>query len=244
MKKEKVEQIILMILVFCGLNYMLYSFYFKGQFEQLTAEKNKYNNAKDKVTELRFKKVQVNNLIEENEKLKSDHEKLDELIPAALDTPQIIYDFYTACKKYSVTGENLEFKRVIQEGTQIAQEGNEASANNSETVSQGYEIIEIKLSFSGKKSKVEEFIKKLDKITSSKLDVQRIAIAAKLPEAADLSDTANQIADEILEGEVTFAQYIQKSETDGTASVEYDFYNVSLGFDKIADMFEAPKNKE
>lgn len=230
MDKNKIELLILIAIITFGINYGVYSLYLTPQYEKISDAKIKYENAKIKLADLKNKSKQWQSLKEENEKLKESTANLDVMAPKDIDTPRLIYDFYQACNKFGITGEDVSF--------QLASE--KTSDNNKASGSTNQELqllnLSITLTISGESNKVEEFLKNINTITSRKLNVKSISLSTK--DVKSMTSVRTQvIKSQYLSAAIVFTQYIQVDGLSNGSARSYDFYDQKVGFDNISDIF-------
>lgn len=109
MDKNKKEILILIIIIFIGMNYALYELFMLPQLNKVRDEKNIYVQNEKKLSDSYEKKSTLNNMKKDNEQMKEKITELDNLTVKDADTPQLVYDFYTACKKYGIKGDSVNF---------------------------------------------------------------------------------------------------------------------------------------
>jgi len=198
MEKNKIEMILLMLLVAFGINYGAFSLYLKPRYDTLKKEQTAYENMKKRLEEIVLAESSLQEITWEKETLKEKVAALEEVFPDEMNTPLLTTEFYNSCKKYEITGESLSF-----------------STQNDKTENlPGLTALPVTLKISGKKQRIEEFLKNLDKITGRKLSVERITIYTEdniaretVPEIIPLGLTL--IRSENIKAEITFLQYIK-----------------------------------
>jgi hypothetical protein len=238
MDKNKIELIILMIIIAFGINYGIHSFYFSPQLEGIKNAKVQYDKARMRLDELKVKSKQAKQHSEENEKIKEEITKLDKLAPKAIDTPQLIYEIYTACINYGITGENLNLQLVNGKGTDNKEgvPNSTGAAKNTGAVQEPKLLtLTVILTASGEKTRIEEFVKNVENIASRKLNVKSISLTLKDSAGASKNTAVGKA--EYLSTEIILNQYIQEDISSASGPKNYDFYNEKIGFDKISDIF-------
>ena len=220
MNKNKREVLILLVLIFLGINYAVYEYLIYPKYTEFKAQKAKYNEKKQSVVVLEGKKDSIEGLKVQVSKLKEESKALDDIAPYYIDTPQLVYDFYMYCSKYNVKGDNISF--------QLSESNNSKEENSSLKSLAIVSKLSINLKVNGSNNSIEEFIKNLDKITSRKLNVVSVTLTDK-----------DGTASEQIEAEIVFNQYLQGSgklyNKDKTYST---FYSETEDFKTIADMFK------
>lgn len=230
MEKNKRDLMILIAILFLGLNYAVYTYFVKNQLNNVSEAKSRYISQQNKLYVLEDKRESIDVKKQEVEKLKQKTTVLDKMAPEIINTPQLIYDFYRQCSKYGITGRSISF--------QLA--GSSSSFNT----------LEIDLKIVGNGKKVEDFIRNLGSITTDRrINVKSINIY--LPEYENTSknddgSTGNDDIDSnetvssssILGGEIVFYEYIQGNGI-GKYPDNYVFYDSEKeGFSSISDMFK------
>lgn len=254
MDKNRKQIILLIFLIFIGINYALYQFFFLPSLKSLKLKEKEYVNKHEKLKSLINEKNNYEALKNEIDRLKSDTEELDAIAPHTIDTPQLVYDFYTACKKYGIKGEDLTFE--LENQIQSKNKSNQTnsiknnSGSNDSKVS-GVLKLAITLNASGNKNSIENFIRNLDDITKRKLNVKSISISVKedsenegqipgdgiITEIGEASSVRLPKTDE-LDLVIVFYQYLQSDGAQYEKPKTYTFYDGKKGFKNLADMFK------
>ncbi|WP_058952988.1 type 4a pilus biogenesis protein PilO [Clostridium tyrobutyricum] len=242
MKKNKRDLMILMVIIFIGINYAVYTYFIKNQLHNLNSAENKYLTTQKDLDALENKQESINVKAEEIKTLKQKTAVLDTMAPKNVNTPQLIYDFYTNCKKFGITGRSISFQLL-----------NSQSGNSFHTLT-------INLKISGNREKIESFIKNLDGITDRKINVKSITIyipdyenTSKYDDSStgndsiniwnnadsrDINSAENSKASNIVGGEIVFYEYIQGNGNSKYPD-NYVFYDSEKeGLNSIADMFK------
>lgn len=134
MDKNKREILALIIIVCIGVNYGIYNFFIKGQFNLLEKKKAEYNQKKEKLTYLNNKNLEIDELQSQINVLKKKLANIDKIAPHTIDTPQLVYDFYAACGEYGVKGDTINFSlEGDNQGEQSNQTQNQNTNQNSNT---------------------------------------------------------------------------------------------------------------
>lgn len=170
--------------------------------EQLVKDKFEIKNNEEKIREL--------------EALTADYEIL---VPQNLDTPQIVYDFYTYANLYGVTPVYLDFSLPASEGVA---EGAETAVETPEE-NTGITALELGFSAKGTRANMIRFLENIGGITTQKLTVNSISLSSL--------EAGNMQVD------ISFMQYVQSSDVSGQPYSNYVFYLDTIGFDDIAALF-------
>ncbi|MFT8315611.1 MAG: hypothetical protein ABF633_15380 [Clostridium sp.] len=109
MDKNKKEILILIIIIFVGVNYALYQLFMLPQLNKVEDEKKIYEQNEKKLSDSYQKKSILDKMKKDNEQMKEKIAELDNLTVKDANTPQLVYDFYTACKKYGIKGDSVNF---------------------------------------------------------------------------------------------------------------------------------------
>lgn len=241
MDKKKIEIIVLILLIAFGVNYSFYSYYFVPRHDELKSLEIKYNEKKDKITLLRAKKVELQKVKEENDKLKSELGDFDTNYPKAIDTPQLIYDFYISLQKYGLTGTDISFsqdKNALPVQGQNTDKNNTQGTAKSESTNATGEMaaLSINLKLYGSISNIEAYVRNIDTITERKLNIKSVNISSRDTGAKVLLGQAASVS-RIYSADIVFNHYIQLDNSNEALMKEYEFYDSKIGFDKITDMF-------
>ncbi|SQB89768.1 hypothetical protein [Clostridium tetanomorphum] len=141
-----------------------------------------------------------------------------------IDTPQLIYDFYISCIKYSINGEEMKFdlnddkdsehdkkdnsKDITLDKSNIENKDISLNTKNyskeEKYISNGIVRLSITLKVNGDKNKIEKYINSLNHITKRKLNVKSIKLSSKM----DITEE-----EKISEKEIASNSYINDSES-------------------------------
>ncbi|BAH06067.1 hypothetical protein [Clostridium kluyveri] len=188
MEKNKRDLMILIALLFVGINYASYTYFIKAQLNSVEQAKNKYITRKKELSSIKLKQQSIHTKEKEIEKLKQETADFDSMVPVKVDTPKLIYDFYNGCKSSGVTGQSISFELLNEEDNSGDENSNNASNttdNKDSTTSQNnqdsgkFYTLSINLKVTGNKSNIENFIKGLKTITERKLNVKSITISTQ-----------------------------------------------------------------
>lgn len=172
MDKNKKDLMILIGIIFIGINYGTYTYFISEEMKSVQAFKNNYITQEEKLSEMEVKKETIKQRKKEIEKLKKETINFNRNVPTKVNTPQLIYDFYTACQKYKVTGESISFQLLDNEDNGSSQSNDEGLSNTN------VYALTITLKVTGYKIDIETFIKNLNSITERRLNVKSIKLAA------------------------------------------------------------------
>jgi len=178
MNKEKSQLILLIILVFIGINYYMYGSLVQPSFENALSIKKDYLKKKEKVDYLSMQKNNIESVKQQIEDFKSKDTAFDKQVPHNLDSPQLIYDFYTICKKYGVNGNIVTFELPSdkEKSTQLPQKsGEKTEPLQSEAISMKKSSITFEIS--GDKDKVQNLLNNLSSITERKINLKMISLS-------------------------------------------------------------------
>lgn len=201
MSKTKKQILIFIIIILFGVGYAFNQYVIipsnllnEKKLIEMRANKQKLSLLKSKSLDIVKEKAAVL-------KLKLQASELSNLTVHAVNTPQLVYDFYTSCKEYNIKGEDLTFQLVNNtETTQIAPNKN-STTNNAITptpttdatkkTGQTSDLIKltIDLKVSGYKNQVQQYIKNLSTFTNRKINVKSINLAASLSQKADTGNS-------------------------------------------------------
>lgn len=227
MNKNQKELIILLLLVACVINYTFYNFYLADRLHILKGKKEIYIQSRNNLDYIKNESEHSSDISSQINKLKSQASAVDEKIPEYIDTPQLVYDFYTSCRNYKVQGESISFQLP---GGNKNSNGQKSTGNNSSSIS-GLKTLAIQLNLTGSKENIEYFIKNLNNITKRKINVNSISLNFSGASSDDLSAV------------IIFNQYVQTDNRGNlnipadTAS-EYSFYKGPKPYSSITDMLQ------
>jgi type IV pilus assembly protein PilO len=211
MDKKKVEVIILIVLLFFGLNYGVFSYYIQPQNAELQAAKQNYNNIKNEVRELRFKEQDLQDLKSRVEEMLNNNDTTNQL-PEEADNQKLIREFYEACKKYGVQGDILTFSpqgglpATAGEGT-----GETASEGDTQNLLGNIKTQLIMFSFSGEKGKVENFIENIRTVSSRKLFISSIDISSLTDTGVSIYNTEDTAVQPVT-AQVTLMEFLYSTD--------------------------------
>lgn len=188
MEKNKKDLMILIAILFIGVNYAVYTYFITSRLDSVKQAENKYLTQKQKLNDIKVKKQSIEKRKKELEKLKQETVDFDNIVPIKIDTPQLIYDFYNGCKLFGVTGQNISFQLLDNNSDHNNKAPNNTTTNNNNNtnntnntnkeVKQGFYTLTIDLKITGDKGNIENFIKNLGTITNRKLNVKSITISS------------------------------------------------------------------
>lgn len=222
-----------------GINYSIYTYFIANQLDSLEKAKSKYLQKQQKLNELNSKKEAIKNEKNEVEKLKNQTSDFNNKVPSQINTPQLIYDFYTGCKIYDISGESVSFQLLNQE--EVPNNQNKVTTGDvNKNTSESFFTLTIELNVIGEKEKIENFIKNLANLTTRQLNVKSIAIATVEENLANQSLIEDLLTKSKLSADIVFCQYIQKNKKYNTKEdYNYEFYDSKKeGFKNISDMFK------
>lgn len=172
MEKNKRDLMILIAIIFIGINYATYTYFISQKMKSTEAFKNNYITQAEKLSEMEVKRETIKQRKKEIEKLKKDTASFSSKIPSRVNTPELIYNFYTACQKYKVIGDSVSFQLLDNSKVDKADKGENEILSNANV-----NTLTINLKVTGHKIDIETFIKNLNTITKRKLNIKSIALA-------------------------------------------------------------------
>lgn len=218
-KSNRSIVIFLIIIIALPLNYLLYQYIFLPKYSELKSVEEDYKKKESKLEELIKIKGSIDKEKEENQVLKKEAEEIEKLIAREIDTPQLVYDFYKSCQDYDISGEEVKFSLA------------ELEPGKEEDIT----TLEIILKVNGEKSKIEKYIKSLDKITQRKLNVKSIRLSSR--GLGGENEGLLLLRGNNIESEITFYHYMKLTNEEVNKLKEYKFYPNIIGFDSIPAMF-------
>lgn len=172
MEKNKRDLMILIAIIFIGINYATYTYFISQKMKSTEAFKNNYITQAEKLSEMEVKRETIKQRKKEIEKFKKDTASFSSKIPSRVNTPELIYNFYTACQKYKVIGDSVSFQLLDNSEVDKADKGENEILSNANV-----NTLTINLKVTGHKIDIETFIKNLNTITKRKLNIKSIALA-------------------------------------------------------------------
>jgi type IV pilus assembly protein PilO len=255
MEKTKKQILLFIVIILVGVGYVINEYIIAPEKLVIEQKAEQIRLDNQKLSLLKSKSSEAIKLTEEVAILKQGSESIADVTVEDIDTPQLIFDFYSSCIDYGIKGENLVFQLAddsnkeenpesgttdnssadpnisinqTEMNTEVTTTTNETDDINKSKVNTGLLKLSIQLKVSGDKNKVETYIRKLKSLTARKMNV--------------LSIKVESIADELVINEVTadimFNQYIYNDGKKIIRSSNYSFYNENLGFSNFADMFK------
>lgn len=195
MDKNKRDLMTLIAIIFIGINYATYTYFISQKMKSVEAFKNNYITQAEKLSEMEVKKETIKQRKKEIEKLKKDTSSFSSKIPAKVNTPELIYDFYTSCQKYNVIGDSVSFQ--LLEDSEV---NNNDKSDNEDLSNANVYTLAINLKVTGHKIDMETFIKNLNNITKRKLNIKSIALATLDLEDKDEDKAENKADGNSIEG--------------------------------------------
>jgi len=279
MSKTKKQIILFIIIVLIGVGYTVNE-YIIAPNKLLNQQKEIQMQAeKQKLILLKSKRAEAESLKLEIEKLKQAAKAIEDVTVADIDTPQLIFDFYSSCVEYGIKGENLVFQlassntkveapvsgAVSKPIGDVAKQSTDSTGtivntippspttttttedtNKSKTTTDLLKLT-IELKVSGDKDKVEKYIRSLNTLTTRKINVKNIKLAATVDQVADNTTNPNVLtqvvtAEEPITDKVTadiiFNQYVYSDGKNVIRPSAYSFYDENTGFSRFSDMFK------
>ena len=164
MDKSKKEMLILILIVFFGLNYALFEYFFIPKNNILKVNKQRYEEKEVRVNYLKEQQENIGGLQSQIEDLNKQTAALDNKI----NTPELVTDFYNTCKKYNVKGENISF--------QVAEKTGEV-----------FQPFLMNLSISGTNGAVRNFIKEIESSTNKKMNVKSVNLTEQAVAGSEMA---------------------------------------------------------
>ena len=253
MDKNQKELVVLLLIISCIINYAFYNFYLEGRLKVLKEKKEIYVQSKSNLEYIKNESEHSSDIKERINKLNAQSSAVDVQIPEYIDTPQLVYDFYTACKNYKVQGEKISFQLDRSSKNSGENSASEESGQNTGTIDardteksgatntaassaepaiNGLAKLTIQLSLSGSRDDMDNFIRHLNNITKRKLNVNSINLSYSSASSADSISAV-----------IIFNQYVQTDSSgklnipSGTSS-EYSFYKNPVPYNNITDMLQ------
>ena len=201
MSKNKRDIIVLIVLVFVSLTVGLYQLYFQPLMSEVEVAKVDYDKLQDNGKAFNLKNSELKTLETGLAKSKDAAKELDSISVTTIDTPQLTYDIYNACKKYGIKGEDLIFTlqasvvgTTANTGTTTNSTDNSTNSGNSTSTADSsngkagantpaapakvLSKLAVNLKVIGDKNKIDLFLKNLNSLTSRRLTVISITLNA------------------------------------------------------------------
>ncbi|MFL0195450.1 hypothetical protein ACJDU8_07710 [Clostridium sp. WILCCON 0269] len=246
MEKNKRDLMILIALLFLGVNYASYNYFIKAQLNSAAQAKNKYITRKKELSDIKLKQQSIYTKQKEIEKLKQETADFDSIAPVKVDTPQLIYDFYNGCKLSGITGQSISFELLNNNSNNNNKTSNSTSntntsntnTNSSTTVQNNqnngkFYTLSIDLKVMGNKSNVENFVKGLGTITKRKLNVKSITISSQSSTASEGSNNGLDMGNQV-PGNNTNTTNGNQTDT-GVAQISDELFSEIIFYEYIQD---------
>lgn len=263
MNKIKKQIILFIIIIVIGACYTINEYIITPKKLQIEQKANELQADKEKLELLKSKSSEVAKLKEEVAKLKEVADSIGDVTVKDIDTPQLVFDFYSSCTVYGIQGDDLIFQladssasvettpsRTSSDGTTVKTETNTTTnktedTNNAESTTDLLKFT-IDLKVIGDKNKVEKYIRSLNTLTARKINVVSIKLESAQGRTANNNATNTQgstnteiIANTtLLTADIVFNQYIYSNGENIIHPSKYTFYEENIGFSNFSDMFK------
>lgn len=257
MDKTKKQILLFIIIILIGICYAINQYIISPKKLLIQQKAKQIQIDKQKLNLLRSKSSEAVKLTAEVAKLKQVSASIGEVTATDIDTPQLIFDFYSSCKKYGIKGENLIFQLV--NNTKSEEPTNKTDNITKSKATTDLLKLTIELKVSGDKNKVEKYIRSLSTLTSRKINVKSIKLEATLAQVVNntvnTEGTANTpiipntillpgsktpvepVTDQVT-ADIIFNQYIYNNSKNVINPSKYSFFNGNIGFSNFSDMFK------
>ena len=264
MSKIEKQIILFVIIVVMGAGYAINEYIIAPEklLMEQKAKQKQYDN--EKLNSLKSKGSEAMKLKAEVEDLKQVAASIGDVTVSDIDTPQLIYDFYTSCKKYKIKGENLTFQ-LDDSNTKVdtPASGATVTTNNTDAAKPKTTTdllkLTIELTISGDKNNIEKYIRSLNTLTSRKINVKSIKLGATVATVADnptlpqdttatpltpnatlspTPKTETQSVTNQVTADIIFNQYIYSNGKAINRSSTYSFYDANIGFTNFSELFK------
>lgn len=244
MNKTKKQILLLIAIILIGACYAINEYIIVPKKLLIDMKAKEIQADKQKLNLLKSKNTQLIELNAEVAKLKQVANSIDEFTVTEIDTPQLIFEFYSSCKNFGIKGENLFFQ-LADTNTKLEVPINKTDDTNNSNITTDLLKLTIELRVSGDKDKVEKYIRSLNALTSRKINVKSIKLEAVLDPTVS-NDGISHIPSEFLEKPVTnritadivFNQYIYGNGKNIIHPSKYGFFDGKTGFSNFSDMFK------
>jgi len=156
-------------------------------------------------------------------RMEKEIEGFDEMVPDHIDTPQVVYDFYTYSVDHQVTPTYLSFSEpVLLETAPPPVEGAStvpAEGKKDELIS----TLSLNFTAQGKHGDMIRFLADLEKISELELTIENI----------DMYNTE----DNLMEVVINFRQYVRGLDASDLPYADYTFFEDSTGYDDLESIF-------
>lgn len=234
--KRRILFLVFILTIFIGINMYIYNFYVLPNMELLAKKKAQFDVANDKLQKLLLDKSKIQDIQKETQKLNTQLENMDKLIPYGIDTPQLVYDFYNYCIKCGVKGGTISFQ-LDESQSQVDKNTSDkkAAGDKPPEKTKKFGKLEITLTISGNKKNIFDFLYNVNDITGRRINVKSIRLSH---EGSQINKSLQDQNTDILYGEIIFYHYIQIDDKQVQNLKQYEFFDNTVGFDTIPDMFK------
>jgi len=212
MSKTNKQILLFIIIVLIGVGYAVNEYIIIPEKVIIDQKTKQAQDDKQKLSLLNIKSAQVVKLRAEVAKLKDVAGSISDVTVVKIDTPQLIFDFYSSCKEYGVKGENLVFQLADSGTTANATTGTTTTGDTTNKSANGTQVtppttttnspadinkaktttdllkLTIELKVSGDKNKVEKYIRNLNTLTTRKINVKKLKLEATTATVVNSTD--------------------------------------------------------
>lgn len=116
-KKEKMEKIVLLLIVSAGLIYAYTTYFLFPKLEQIHSVVEIRNERQNYYQQLLNDRDNLTSVQKETQRLEEREKELSAQIPAQIDQPQLMVDLYTLAKSRGVLPQSLAYESIQNKGT-------------------------------------------------------------------------------------------------------------------------------
>lgn len=243
MDKTKKQILLFIIIILIGTCYAINEYIMVPKKLSIQQKAKEILIYKQKLNLLKSKNDELIELTAEVAKLKQVANSIGDFTVTQIDTPQLIFDFYSSCKKFGIKGENLIFQ-LADSNTKVEVPINKTDDVNNSNIATDLLKLTIELRISGDKNKVEKYIKSLNTLTSGKINVRSIKLEAVLDPTVnndgitDIHEVLDEPITNRITADIVFNQYIYSNAKNVIHPSNYGFFDGKTGFSNFSDMFK------
>lgn len=117
MKKERLQVVILILIIMFGVSYAYVKFLFLPQWEVIQGGESRLASLENQYQELLNYQENDTKLAQEIKTYELKIQQLNTQLPRRLDKPQLVYGLYTLAKNHGVNPQSVSFEQMQDKGT-------------------------------------------------------------------------------------------------------------------------------
>ncbi len=255
-KKDHYKTMLLIVLMFIGINYSLYIFYIQPSYVRLEEVKADFFAGQENVDYQQYLESAIDEIQVDIDMLQSAESEYESLVANNIDTIQIAYDIYRFASRHDVEAEEVTYSMVEidqylykvsnteEAAGDISDEGVEVSLEPVvEEVLPLYVTVPITVVFVVPEASLQPFLADLANMTEEKLFFVGGEIAAEQRSESIAEGETEGMADTV-KLTLNYESYMDTANLSEADAFGYEFYEVNESHEDLSDMFEAIKVNE